>query len=458
MKSFSTTLVALNALLLVSSTVESSRLLEDSAMYPDGTPVSFFEDDKWYDGVVEKYEGGIYTIKWDEDDELEEIEVGSEMDQLVDDGMGDDDAPPAGIVLSDGIAIGTPAFIWDDNQWFDGAITDHSNGEYTVVWSDGDTDTYKDEGDDLKELQQAIEDAMGDDDEITDDEIASLDNEEAATTDSDDAEDVIEASEDVSEVVSEDDSEDVYDDDAPYDDAVENTDDASEDVADDDAAFDDDASEDSEDSDAISVGTAVSIYDNDTWVDGQIIDHADGVYTVAWNQDTDNEYIDTYDDEGEDFEELKLAVDNSSGDDDAAPTDYEYVPPAWEIGTPVSVNEDDAEWYGYIADYFNGEYSIAWDDGESEWIDDIEIVAMLVADAKSSSEDMHISGQMLIGIGVGSVVLLAAVALYNRHKKGSSKSSRRRALPVPSGSAYKDRPGRGEASYYKKQEQNLRIV
>lgn len=487
MKIFPQALVALTALLSVASAFDmeststkntigqsqvSSRRLDDSDFYPNGTPVSYYEDDQWYDGVVMKVASGTYTIKWDDEDETEEIEAGSEMDHMVEDGNGDDDAAPTAISVTadaitsdaEAIAIGTEAFIWEDGEWYEGKITDHSNDEYTVVWSDGDSDTYEDNGDDLKELMQAIEDAMGDDDDVTDDEYDVIaDNYDGISNDAD----------------SSNDGDDAYDDDAAADDAVANDDDASEDASedgnddnvsgdgayDDDAAADDDASGD-DDADYVSaatvaVGSPLAIYENGSWVDGEVTAYANGGYTVVWSQGTDSEYVDEYDSEGEDLDELKQAMEDAQGDDDAAPDGYEFPSTTWEVGTIVSVQEDDDDttYYGYIEDYQNGEYSIAWDDGESEWIRDIEIVDQMVADAAASPKPtgMHAAGKSLLAIMVMSATALALVLLYSGHKNKQALEVEKVELRMGAG-AFKELPPRGEANYYKKQAENLRMV
>jgi hypothetical protein len=136
--------------------------------YPSGTAVAVYEDGEWYDGEVSQYGSDIYTIRWDEDGEIEQIPAGPLMDQMVQDAFGDDDAPPSGYnggpsTSSGAISVGTAVSYYDDEDWIDGQITSYSNGVYTVAWDDGSNDVY-DSGDDLAELQQAVADAIGDDD------------------------------------------------------------------------------------------------------------------------------------------------------------------------------------------------------------------------------------------------------------------------------------------------------
>eukprot|EP00536_Pseudo-nitzschia_multiseries_P005475 jgi/Psemu1/65106/estExt_Genemark1.C_1020088 len=445
MKFFPSTIVALIAIYSAASAVDAVSPSRDNLVqsgvqsrqlgstFPTGTTVSYYDDNQWYDGVIQKYQNGIYTIKWDDEDEIEEIEAGPEMNQMVEDGNGDDDAPPD-VTAPDIIAIGTPAFIWEDDQWFDGKVTDHSNGEYTVTWSDGDVDTYLDYGDDLKELKQAVQDALAYDDVVENDDDGSDENayDDDATGD------------------------DAYGDDATGDDA--SGDDATGDDATGDDATGDDAYEDNAGSPpTIAIGTPVSIYEDGEWVDGAVTKHSEGTYTVVWSEGSDDEYVDEYDDEGEDFKSLLKAVENGVGDDDAPPDNFKYTTSKWAMDTVVRVEEEGSVWYGRIDDYSNNEYLISWDDGESEWIDDVEVVRQMVSNAKASPKGMSAGGKVMLSLFFIVAGVLASFYTYRGQKTRRSKSSRRR----DSGSetvAFKDRPPRGEANYYKKQSENLRIV
>lgn len=140
-----------------------------SGSYPSGTAVSVYEDDQWYDGVVVQFGSGTYTIKWDEEGEIEQVQAGPLMDQMVQDAFGDDDAAPPGFnsspsISSGSLSVGTPVSYYEDGAWIDGQISDYSNDVYTVTWDDGSKDQYDDTDDALAELQQAAADAIGDDD------------------------------------------------------------------------------------------------------------------------------------------------------------------------------------------------------------------------------------------------------------------------------------------------------
>mmetsp|Transcript_3804 Transcript_3804/g.9191 ORF Transcript_3804/g.9191 Transcript_3804/m.9191 type:complete len:470 (+) Transcript_3804:82-1491(+) len=469
MKFLPNAIFAICALYSVASATEaisSSTSRQLDTTYPVGTPVSYYEDNQWYDGIVQAFQNGIYTIKWEDEDEIEEVEAGFEMNQMVEDANGDDDAPPD-VVTPDMIAIGTPAFIWEDGEWFDGEITDHTDGEYTVTWSDGDVDTYEDYGDDLEELMQAIQDALGDDDEITDDDDNQIvlgnkgvgnyidinydDATDDAAFDDDDSGEYDDTYTDDAT------GDDTYADDATGDNA--NVDDATGDDAYVDDAYVDDATGDDNtpSSPTITVGTPVSIYEDGAWIDGEVTEYSKNTYTVVWSEGTDEEYVDEYEAEGDDLKSLEKAVENAVGDDDAAPDGYKETTSKWAIDTTVRVEEDGSVWYGHIDDYSNGEYLIEWDDGESEWIDDVEIIRMMVLNAKASPKGMKSGGKAVLSLFLIVAAVIVSFYAYRGQKTRRSKQSRRRDTASET-VAFKDRAPRGEASYYKKQSENLRIV
>merc|ERR1719463_346621 len=86
---------------------------------------------------------------------------------------------------------------------------------------------------------------------------------------------------------------------------------------------------------ALSIGTAVSYYENGGWIDGQITGYSNGAYTVTW----DDGSTDLYDDTGDDFAELQQAAADAIGDDDAPPgsisTSSISSGPRFPNGTPV---------------------------------------------------------------------------------------------------------------------------
>lgn len=355
-----------------------------SGAYPAGTAVSVFEDGEWWDGVVDKYESGTYTIKWDEDGEIEQIEAGAIMDQMVQDAFGDDDAVPddyatsaptsedtsTGTEGSTTVVVGA-AVSWYDEEggWVDGTITKYANNVYTVTWEDGTTDEYDDDGDDFDELAQAILNAFGDDDAAP---VAS--------------------------------------------DSVSST-------------------------SKFPVGTALSDWEDGEWVDGEVVAFRDGSYIVKWDDEDDVEYYDSHD--AEDMQELAKMADEGLGDDDAPPDSYFLENDLWQIGTPVAVKEDGILWYGEIDGFSHGEYSIAWDNGESEWIDDSDLVNTMVSNAalqpkkKGSKVGKAFLSLFLIAVcGVGSVYGYG----YYQKRQAEQKRDRELALEDARGSGFRDQP------------------
>jgi hypothetical protein len=291
-----------------------------STTYPVGTPVSSFEDGEWSDGTVIKYGSGSYTVQWEEDGEIEQIAAGAIMDKMVDDGNGDDDAPPEG--YSDGpeasgeFSKGTPVSVFEDGEWTDGEITGYSDNVYFVKWADGSVDEYDDSGDDLAELKKAVADGNGDDDG---------------------------APEPVS---------------GPK----------------------------------FPIGTPVSDYEDEEWVDGTVVDFQDGNYIVQWDDEDEPEFYASSN--AEDMQELTEMASNGAGggDDDAPPDSFFEENDLWNIGTPVAVTEEGQIWYGKIDNYKSGEYSITWDTGSQEWLDNYDLVNDMVSKAALTPQKKGMSG------------------------------------------------------------------
>lgn len=346
--------------------------------YPSGTAVSVYEDGQWYDGVVMQYGSGSYTIKWDEDDEIEEIQAGPLMDQMVQDAFGDDDAPPAGYnggpsASPGAISVGTPVSYYENGGWIDGQITNYSNGAYTVTWDDGSTDLYEDTGDDFGELQQAAADAIGDDDAppspISADSVSS----------------------------------------GPK----------------------------------FPNGTPVSDWEDGEWVDGKVVNFKDGSYIVQWDDEDELEYYDSH--TAEDMQELGNMADDATGDDDAPP-DY-VTKEMWEIGTPVSVTEEGVVYYGTIQGFRMGEYTIVWDDGDTEYEDDVQTVNQYVSNAaispKFGKSGMNGAGKFFLSLFILSVCAAGAVFGYKKYQKQQVEQKREKDLAVEDADpSYRDQPDR----------------
>jgi len=345
--------------------------------YSTGTAVSMFEEGVWYDGVVVQYGSDTYTVKWNEGDEVEQVQAGPIMDQMVQDAIGDDDAPPAGYdggptPSSDSIALGTPVSYYGDGQWTDGQISQYTDGVYTVVWEDGENDQYDDSGQDFQELKQAVSDANGDDD--------------AAPSFSSYA-----------------------DSSGPK----------------------------------FAVGTPVSDWEDGTWVDGQVVDFQDGKYIVQWSDEDQVEYYDSAN--AEEMQELTKMTGDADGDDDTPPASFFDSEDLWEIGTPVAVNEDDVVWYGKIDGFRQGEYSIAWDNGESEYLDNFDLVNQMVSNAAVSPKrksGMGGVGKFFLSLFIISVCVVGSVFGYKFYEKRQAEQKRELDLAVQDGSeaSYRDQP------------------
>jgi hypothetical protein len=204
-----------------------------TATYPVGTPVSVFEEGRWWDGVIIAYKNGYYTVQWAADNEMEQVKAGAVIDQMVDDGKDDDEvaateeadeaagdvgataggvsptaAPTGSAAAGEQLwATGTPVATFEENQWWKGHISGYANNVYTVTWDSGEVETFTD----FDEVNQMVSDAetLGtssganqpsppptdaplDDDEVDDDTaveatIAPTDEETMAPTDKADA-------------------------------------------------------------------------------------------------------------------------------------------------------------------------------------------------------------------------------------------------------------------------------
>ena len=342
--------------------------------YPSGTAVSVYEDGEWYDGEVVQYGSGTYTIRWDEDGEIEEIDAGPLMDQMVQDSFGDDDAPPSGYnggksASSGSLSIGTPVSYYEDGEWIDGRISSYSDGVYTVTWDDGSDDLYDDSGDDLAELKQAAADAIGDDD-------------------------------------------------APPD----------------------NISPDALSGPKFPNGTPVSDWEDGEWVDGEVINFQDGNYIVQWEDENEIEYYDSHN--AEDMQELGKMADDAIGDDDAPPDSVNEE--MWEIGTPVSITEDGIVYYGTIQGFRMGEYTIVWDDGEKEYEDDLQLVNQMVSNAAISPKPKNkVVGNLFLSLIIVAVCAVGAVVGYKFYQKHQEEGKRDKDLAVEEADpSYRDQPDR----------------
>jgi len=345
--------------------------------YPSGTAVSVYEEDQWYDGVVVQYGSGTYTIKWDEDGEIEQVQAGPVMDQMVQDAFGDDDAAPSeynggSSGYSGSLSVGTPVSYYEDEGWVDGRISAYSNGVYTVTWDDGSDEMYSDNGDDLEELQQAAADALGDDDAppspISNDSVVS----------------------------------------GPK----------------------------------FPNGTPVSDWEDGEWVDGEVVNFQDGNYIVQWDDEDEVEYYDSHN--AEDMQELGKLTQDATGDDDAPPDSISE--DVWKIGTPVSITEEGVVYYGKIVAFSMGEYTITWDDGEKEVEDDIDLVNQMVSNAAISpkpNSGMGGAGKFFLSLFIISICAVGGVFGYKFYQKQQVEQKRENDLVEEDADpSYRDQPDR----------------
>jgi len=297
-------------------------------IYPAGTELSMYEEGIWYDGVIVNFGTDIYTVKWNESGEVEQIQAGAVMDQMVVDAVGDDDAPPAGYEggpsppsasvpvggTNSNLSIGTPVAYYDDDDedWQDGTITGNFDSTYTVMWQDGSVDEYDDFGSDLHELKQAVEDAYGDDDSPP---TGSYNVPQSGPQ--------------------------------------------------------------------FPNGTPVSDFEDNEWTDGVVVEFKDGNYIVQWGDEDDVEYYTSSN--ADDMQELTRMSEDAYGDDDAAPSDFVSAQELWEDGTRVAFAEDGVWYMGSILSFSRNEYKIEWDDGVIEIEDNLDLVNQMVADGATKN-------------------------------------------------------------------------
>jgi hypothetical protein len=358
--------------------------------YSVGTKVSVFEEGEWCDGLIVQYGSDVdtYTIKWD-DNEVEQIQAGAVMDNMVVDADGDDDAPPAGYeggpssvtgsvptVGENGFPVGTPVSYYDeDGVWQDGTITSYSDSTYYVMWQDGSTDDYDDFGDDLQELKQNVEDAYGDDDS------PPMGNANAPKS-------------------------------GP----------------------------------SFANGTPVSDFEEGEWVDGEVVSFQDGNYIVEWNDEDDVEYYASSN--AEDMQELTKMTQYALGDDDGAPSnDDGYVgQDLWKTGTRVAFFEDDVWYLGSITGFTNGNYKISWDVGETELEDDFDFVNQMVADGVTQSplktRGMTAVGKAFLSIFIIALCVVGSFFGYKFYEKRQIQLAREERLASDGDDAptYRDEP------------------
>jgi len=354
--------------------------------YPAGTGISMYENDIWYDGIIVNFGTDVYTVKWNESGEVEEIQAGVVMDTMIIDGQGDDDAAPAGYeggptsvtgsaptVGATGFPIGTPVSYYDeDGEWQDGTITRYSDSTYSVMWQDGSTDDYDDSGDDLNELKEAVEDAYGDDD------APPMGNANAP-----------------------------------------------------------------ESGPRFANGTPVSDFEDGDWIDGEVVAFQDGNYIVEWNDEDDVEYYASSN--AEDMQQLTNMSQDALNDDDGAPSDDDEAgQDLWNTGTRVAFLEDDVWYLGSITGFTNGNYRLSWDDGETELEDDFDFVNQMVADGVTQSplktRGISAAGKAALSIFVIALCLVGSFFGYKLYERRQIQLAREERYDVDDAVTYRDEP------------------
>ncbi len=346
-----------------------------SGTYPAGTAVSVFEDGEWWDGVIIKYGSGKYTIQWEEDNEIEEIAAGSTVDQMVADGFGDDDAPPEGYEESLIPPADPTVSVGMDVSYYD---------DEDEVWYNGYIKDYRNN-------VYTVVWETGENDEY-DDYGADLAKIKQAIRDS--------------------------------------------------YGTDDDAAEEAENPEPKSgpkykVGTIVSDFEDGEWVDGTVIDFQEGAYVVQWDDEVEYEYYDSHD--AEDMQELKQMARDGKGDDDAPPEWFFAQNDLWKIGTRVAVREDDILWYGKIDGFSDGAYSIAWDNGEQEYLDNFDLVNRMVANAAEFPKPgMSVAGKFFLSLFMISICAVGSVYGYKYYQKTQTQT--RFDLEMDEEGGFRDQP------------------
>jgi len=350
-----------------------------SGAYPAGTTVSVFEDGEWFDGKILKYGSNTYTIQWDEDDEIEEVAAGAIMDQMVEDAYGDDDAAPEGYEegTSDPSSTSAPS---DVSVSVGADVTYYDDEE--EEWVDGQITGYKNN-------------------------VYTVTWEDGETEDYDDSGDDLD---ELTQMISDSFGDDDY---APDDDDYAPT-----------------------SGPKYPVGTPVSDFEDEEWVVGVVVDFVDGSYIVQWDDEDDVEYYESSN--AEDMQELKQMASWGVGDDDAPPDSFFEDEDLWKIGTPVAVVENDVLWYGKIDGFRDGAYSIAWENGDSEWLDNYDLVNTMVSNAAENPKGMSGAGKFFLSLfiisvcGVGSVYGFKYYQKYQTEKKFSRE--------VDSEDGFRDQP------------------
>ena len=146
-------------------------------------------------------------------------------------------------------------------------------------------------------------------------------------------------------------------------------------------------------------------------------------------------------------------VGDANGDDnDETPPDLllEDEDDLWEIGTPVAVvTEDDTLRYGTIDGFRLGEYHIAWDNGEEEYLDDLDRVDQMVSNATTLN---HPKGRMSSTVRKAfwslfliSFCTVSALFGHQFHQKRQAEERQHLAIEDDADDSYQDEPDQLQA-------------
>jgi len=141
-----------------------------------------------------------------------------------------------------------------------------------------------------------------------------------------------------------------------------------------------------------------------------------------------------------------MVGDDANGDDDDdSPPDslLEDEEDLWKIGTPVAyIEEDDTLSYGTIDGFRLGEYHIAWDNGEEEYLDDLDRVDQMVSNATTLN---HPKGQMSSTVRktIWSLLLISCCTLgallgHQFHQKRKAEERQHLAIEDDADNSYQD--------------------
>ena len=118
--------------------LSTKRLLGVDDVWAKGTKVSKEFEDGWYEGTIKAHHQGMYTVEWSDGDHG--TFSPAEINQMVSDEKHWEN--------------GTRVYKEFKDGWWQGTITNYKDFVYTVTWSDGSTDSVKND-----DIDQMVADA-----------------------------------------------------------------------------------------------------------------------------------------------------------------------------------------------------------------------------------------------------------------------------------------------------------